>query len=118
MPGTVAGLELAWRKYGSGSFSFADLVAPAARLAHEGVAVDDDLADSLPLGAPRLALHPSSARIFLKADGRPKGIGDRLALDDLAATLDTIAAKGASGFYEGPVAEKMVERRSTRPAGG
>ncbi|MGO9757587.1 MAG: gamma-glutamyltransferase [Roseiarcus sp.] len=108
VPGTVAGLELAWRKYGSGRFSFADLVAPAARLAHEGVAVDDDLADSLPLGAPRLALHPSSARIFLKADGRPKGIGDRLALDDLAATLDTIAAKGASGFYEGPVAEKMV----------
>ena len=30
VPGTVAGLELAWRKYGSGKFSFADLVAPAA----------------------------------------------------------------------------------------
>jgi gamma-glutamyltranspeptidase / glutathione hydrolase len=37
VPGTVAGLELAWRKYGSGKFSFADLIAPAANLAHEGL---------------------------------------------------------------------------------
>ena len=29
VPGTVAGLELAWRKYGSGKFTFAELVAPA-----------------------------------------------------------------------------------------
>jgi gamma-glutamyltranspeptidase / glutathione hydrolase len=116
VPGTVAGLELAWRKYGSGRFSFADLVAPAAKLAHEGVAVDDDLADSLPLGVARLALHPSSARIFLKSDGQPKAFGDHLALDDLAATLDTIATKGAAGFYEGPVAEKLVA--AIKDAGG
>ncbi|MGA2045115.1 MAG: gamma-glutamyltransferase [Roseiarcus sp.] len=116
VPGTVAGLELAWRKYGSGRFPFAELVAPAARLAHEGVAVDDDLADSLPAGAPRLALHPASARIFLKPDGTPKTLGDRLPLDDLAATLDRIAAQGAEGFYAGPVAEKMVA--SIRAAGG
>ena len=36
VPGTVAGLELAWRKYGSGKFTFADLVAPAIALAREG----------------------------------------------------------------------------------
>jgi gamma-glutamyltranspeptidase/glutathione hydrolase len=108
VPGTVAGLELAWRKYGSGRFSLGDLIAPAARLAHEGIAVDDDLADSLPAGAPRLALHPASARIFLRPNYAPKELGDHLALDDLAATLDTIAAKGAAGFYEGPVAEKIV----------
>jgi gamma-glutamyltranspeptidase/glutathione hydrolase len=116
VPGTVAGLELAWRKYGSGRFTFADLIAPAAKLAHEGIAVDDDLADSLPLGAPRLALHPSSARIFLKPNYLPLDIGDHLALDDLAATLDTIAAKGAAGFYEGPVAEKLVA--AIQDAGG
>src|SRR5271156_6728023 len=46
VPGTVAGLELAWRKYGSCKLSFADLVAPAAQLAHQGLTVDDDVADS------------------------------------------------------------------------
>ena len=70
VPGTVAGLELAWRKYGSGKFSFADLVAPAIALAHQGLTVDDDVADSLPLAAKALASHPSSARIFLRADGK------------------------------------------------
>jgi gamma-glutamyltranspeptidase/glutathione hydrolase len=108
VPGTVAGFEVAWRKYGSGRFAFADLVAPAARLAHQGLTVDDDLADSLPYGAPRLALYPAAARIFLKPDGRPLGVGEHLALDDLAATLDVIAAEGPRGFYEGPVAQKIV----------
>src|ERR1700733_13118029 len=48
VPGTVAGLELAWRKYGSGKFSFADLIAPASALARQGLAVDDDGPDSFP----------------------------------------------------------------------
>src|SRR6516225_1438368 len=67
VPGTVAGLELAWRKYGSGKFSFAELIAPAVMLARQGLAVDDDVADSLPLAAWALASRPSSARMFLRA---------------------------------------------------
>src|SRR5208283_1141061 len=103
VPGTVAGLELAWRKYGSGKFTFADLVAPAVALARQGLTVDDDLADSLPPATPVLARHPSAARIYLKADGAAPGVGDHIALDDLAATLETIAHEGPAGFYAGPV---------------
>ena len=116
VPGTVAGLELAWRKYGSGKFSFADLVAPAIALAHQGLTVDDDVADSLPLAAKALASHQSSARIFLRDDGSVKQAGDHIALDDLAATLEAIATGGAAGFYEGPVAQKIVA--SVQAAGG
>jgi gamma-glutamyltranspeptidase / glutathione hydrolase len=108
VPGTVAGFELAWRKYGSGKFSFAELIAPAIALAREGLTVEDDVADSLPLAAKALRSHPSSARIFLRPDGSVKQAGDHVALDDLAATLETIAAQGSAGFYSGPVAEKIV----------
>ena len=108
-PGTVAGLELAWRKYGSGKFSFADLIAPAIALARQGLTVDDDVADSLPLAAKALASHTSSARIYLRPDGSVPQTGDHIVLDDLAATLEMIAAKGAAGFYSGPVAQKIVE---------
>jgi gamma-glutamyltranspeptidase/glutathione hydrolase len=108
VPGTVAGLELAWRKYGSGKFTFAELVAPAVALARQGLTVGGDVADSLPIAASTLAKHPSSARIYLKPDGSVPQTGDHIALEDLAATLDTIAAEGAAGFYTGPVAEKIV----------
>ena len=116
VPGTVAGLELAWRKYGSGRFTFADLVAPSIALALEGLTVDDDLADSLPAAAPVLAKHPSSARIYLKPDGTVPQLGDHIALDDLAATLETIGTQGAAGFYAGPVAQKIVD--AVQAAGG
>lgn len=116
VPGTVAGLELAWRKYGSGKFSFADLIAPAIALARQGLTVDDDVADSLPLAAKTIASHPSSARIYLRPDGSVPQTGDHIALDDLAATLETIAAKGAAGFYTGTVAQKIVE--AVNAAGG
>jgi gamma-glutamyltranspeptidase / glutathione hydrolase len=109
VPGTVSGLELAWRKYGSGKFTFADLIAPAIALARQGLTVDDDVADSLPLAAKALASHTSSARIYLRQDGSVPQTGDHIALDDLAATLETIGAKGAEGFYSGPVAQKIVE---------
>ncbi|HEY4809187.1 MAG TPA: gamma-glutamyltransferase [Roseiarcus sp.] len=116
VPGTVAGLELARRKFGSGKFSFADLIAPAIALAREGLTVDDDVADSLPLAAAALGRRPSSARIYLRPDGSVPQTGDHIALDDLAATLETIAANGAAGFYSGPVAQKIVE--AVNAAGG
>jgi gamma-glutamyltranspeptidase/glutathione hydrolase len=116
VPGTVAGLELAWRKYGSGKFSFADLMAPAIVLAQRGLTVDDDVADSLPLAATALAGHPSSARIYLRPDRSVPQTGDHIVLNDLAATLETIAANGAAGFYAGPVAQKIVE--AINAAGG
>jgi gamma-glutamyltranspeptidase/glutathione hydrolase len=116
VPGTVAGLELAWRKYGSGKFSFADLIAPAAALAHRGLTVDDDVEDSIPYARVALARHPAAAKIYLRPDLSAPVAGDHMNLDDLAATLDTIAARGAAGFYEGPVAEKIVA--SVREMGG
>ena len=108
VPGTVAGLALAHEKYGSGKFTLAQLIAPAIKLAREGFAVDDDLADTLPRAQLRLVRWPASAKIFLKPDGAALGRGQRLVQSDLAASLETIAANGPRAFYEGPLAEKLV----------
>ncbi|HEX3496631.1 MAG TPA: gamma-glutamyltransferase [Methylocella sp.] len=116
VPGTVAGLSLALRNYGSGKFSIAELVAPAVALARSGIDVEDDLADSLPHAQARLKRWPASARIFLRPDGRPLSRGDRLVQPDLAAVLDAIGRDGERAFYDGPVAEKIVA--SVRAAGG
>ncbi len=108
VPGTVAGLALAEEKYGSGHFTLADLIAPAVALARDGVAVTDDMADSLPNDNPRLARWPSSTKIFLKSDGSAFAPGDRLVQSELANSLEAIAQDGPRAFYEGPIAYRLA----------
>jgi gamma-glutamyltranspeptidase/glutathione hydrolase len=108
VPGTVAGLALAERKYGSGKFALADLIKPAIALARDGIAVADDTADSLPRDIARIARWPSSAPIFARADGSALAPGDRLLQTDLANTLAAIAQNGPQAFYEGDVAQKIA----------
>ena len=116
VPGTVAGLALAHRRYGSGRLTLAQLLAPAIALARDGFDVDGDLADSLPRMRERLARWPSSAAIFLNPDGSVLRPGQRLVQGDLAATLEGIARDGPRAFYEGPVAERIAA--AVREAGG
>ena len=116
VPGTVAGLTLALEKYGSGKFSLAELLQPAIALARDGFVVSDDLADTLPDWHRRLTRWPSTARVLARPDGGPYREGDRLVQSDLAATLEAIAAQGARGFYDGPVADRLA--RAVQDAGG
>jgi gamma-glutamyltranspeptidase/glutathione hydrolase len=116
VPGTVAGLALAHEKYGSGKLTLADLIEPAITLARNGVEILDDTADSLPQAQERIARWHSSAPVFLSSDGSVLSPGQDLLQPDLAATLNVIARDGPKGFYEGPVAEKIVA--AVRKAGG
>jgi gamma-glutamyltranspeptidase/glutathione hydrolase len=108
VPGTVAGLALARDKYGSGKFTLAELLQPAIALARDGFTVADDIAATLPDMRARMARWPASVKTFSRADGTPLQPGDNLKQPDLATTLTAIATQGPRGFYEGPVAEKLV----------
>ena len=116
VPGTVAGLALALDKYGSGKFTLAELLEPAIALASDGIIVADDIADTLGEGRQRLAHWPASLKMLLRDDGTPLREGDRLVQNDLAATLTAIAEQGPRGFYQGPVADRLVKAISA--AGG
>ncbi len=115
VPGSVAGLTLAHRDYGSGRFTLAELIAPAIALARAGVPVENDLLDSLLLSGPRLARWPAAAKIFLR-DGNAPRQGELLVQNDLAASLEAIARDGAPAFYDGPIARKIVA--AVNEAGG
>jgi gamma-glutamyltranspeptidase/glutathione hydrolase len=116
VPGTVAGLSLALKKYGSGKFTLAQLLQPAIVLARDGFIITDDMADTLPGWHKRLTRWPTTAKIFSRADGSSLREGDRLVQTDLATTLEAIAGHGPSGFYEGPVADELV--KGIQQAGG
>jgi gamma-glutamyltranspeptidase/glutathione hydrolase len=115
VPGTVAGLALVHRKYGSGKLSLAELMAPAIELAAQGVRVVDDLADSLPRARDRLGRWPASKRIFFLGDDTLRE-GDRLIQSDLADTLKAIARQGPRAFYTGRTATRIAA--AVQAAGG
>jgi gamma-glutamyltranspeptidase / glutathione hydrolase len=106
VPGTVAGLELALKTYGS--LKLADVMAPAIRLAEQGFPVGEKLARGLEEERPELQRFSVSRRIFLK-DGQMLRAGDTLRQPELAATLKRIAKNGAAEFYRGQTARMIVD---------
>jgi len=106
VPGTVAGLALAAKRYGTRPL--AALIAPALALARRGFELSRPLAEALNKRRARLARHPASARIFAKRDGTRYRTGERLVQRDLAWSLDQIARHGARAFYDGAIAERIA----------
>ncbi len=105
VPGSVAGLAEAHRRYGR--LPFARLVAPAVALARDGFVLDRERTDGLRAAAERLARFPASAQQFLPG-GEPPAAGVRFVQPDLARTLQAIADSGARVFYEGFIADLIV----------
>ena len=106
VPGTVAGLAFALERYGT--LSLAEALAPAIRLAEDGIVVTRDLSDSLEARRERLTAVPATAAIFFHDDGRPYQPGERLVQADLAWSLREIAEHGPEAFYRGAIAERIA----------
>jgi gamma-glutamyltranspeptidase/glutathione hydrolase len=105
VPGTVAGLELAAKTFGT--MKLAEVMEPAIRLAENGFAVSDKLARELEEEKAGLERFPVSRRIFLN-DGKLLKAGDTLKQPELASTLKRIAKNGAKEFYGGETARMIV----------
>lgn len=106
VPGTVAGLELALKTYGT--MKLAEVMAPAIRLAEQGFAVSPKLASEFADERKDLQRFSVSRRIFLK-DGAMYHAGETLKQPELAATLKRIAKNGAADFYRGETAHMLVQ---------
>jgi gamma-glutamyltranspeptidase/glutathione hydrolase len=107
VPGTVAGLELAHQRLGS--LPWADLLQPAIDLARDGMPISWYLHDSFKRLESNWERYPSSAKVFLKADGGFYQPGDTWKQPDLARTLERIQRDGKDGFYGGETARLVAE---------
>ncbi|HKC62342.1 MAG TPA: gamma-glutamyltransferase [Pyrinomonadaceae bacterium] len=107
VPGTVAGLEMALRKYGSGRFTWSQLVEPARQLAANGFTVSNVMAASLQR-EKKLADYEDTRKIFLN-NGKFYKEGDVLRQPELAATLARLQRFGPKEFYQGTTARLIVE---------
>jgi gamma-glutamyltranspeptidase/glutathione hydrolase len=106
VPGSVAGLLEVLDAHGTWAREKA--IAPAVRLAREGIEVGEDLAASLAYYQGLLGEDAAAAAVFLGQDGQAPLPGERLVQPDLAATLERVAESGRDGFYRGPVADAIV----------
>jgi gamma-glutamyltranspeptidase/glutathione hydrolase len=104
VPGTVAGLHLAWKEHGK--LPWKRLLTPAIALARDGFVVTDGLARSLRGVLPSMKRYPASLAQFSR-NGVPYEAGDVLRQPDLAKTLQLVADQGPTGFYEGEVAAAL-----------
>ena len=106
VPGTVAGMEYALKKWGTMPLS--KVLEPAIKLADKGFIVSDVLAQTLKEEKSTLGKWSSSKAIFFK-NGEPLKSGDLLVQKDLAKSLRLIAKQGAKAFYQGEIATKIAK---------
>ena len=106
VPGTVAGLTYALKKYGT--LSLKQVMTPAIGLAENGFAVNWALASKLKNHQESLERWPETHKIFFKPEGSFYTPGDLLVQEDLAWSLKQIAKEGPKAFYRGAIAEKLA----------
>ena len=107
VPGTLAGFDLALKKYGSGKIAWADLVRPARMLAQNGFAVNYSYIRGIASYEDDLSKYPESKKIFLN-NGKGFSEGDKLVQPELAQTLSRIERIGATEFYTGKTAQLIA----------
>ena len=107
VPGEVAGLATVLQRYGL--LPLATVLQPAIRLARDGFALGQHLADEIADMRDALRANPLLARNFLHPDGSPRGVGEIVHVPELADTLTRIAEQGPAAFYAGEVAAQIVD---------
>lgn len=108
VPGTVRGMELALKTYGSGKLTWSQLIEPARRLATNGFTVTYSLSRSLRSNREYLSQYPETKRIYLNG-GNLYNEGDIFRQPDLAATFSRLQRFGPNEFYEGQTARRIID---------
>ncbi|NCU21912.1 gamma-glutamyltransferase, partial [Candidatus Falkowbacteria bacterium] len=91
-----------------GQLPLSQTLAAAIQQARDGFAVDEKYRSWLSFRLDALRRYPESARIFLHRDEIP-AIGHIIRQPDLADTLTALARQGHAGFYQGAVAERLLD---------
>lgn len=106
VPGTVALMQYAQQRYGSGKISFADTLQRAIALAENGIRVSPRLSQAMMLNRDRL-IEQNGMNPYLKGE-RPYNVAEVLYQPELAGTLRILAREGSAAFYTGGIAGDIV----------
>lgn len=108
VPSTPRVLDLAWRRFGSGTIPWAELLAPAIRVAEDGFVIGPFRQRAFQHYHAVLVRQPAAAEVFVREDGTPRQVGELLRQPLLARTLRRLAEGGANEFYRGDMARQIA----------
>ena len=114
VPGVLKGLGLALEKYGT--MNYAEVMAPAIKIAREGYVVNKTTSDLILEKYDRVSYMSSTEELFLK-NGFPSNEGDTLYNKDLAKVFEEISKQGIKYFYSGELCDKIVDCMNVDEAG-
>ena len=106
VPGEVAGLLAAFKRFGS--LPLPALAAPAIKYATEGFPLEAALRFAIDRQQGTMKKFPDLARIFLPKDNVPAE-GELIRQPELGETLKAIASQGAEVFYQGWIAQAIAD---------
>ncbi|MGB9110988.1 MAG: gamma-glutamyltransferase [Telluria sp.] len=115
VPGTVRGWHEALERYGT--MSFKQVLAPAIEVATKGFPVSETFHKLTAENERKFQQFYSTSQLYLK-NGKAVATGTMLKNPDMARAYRDIAAHGYKAFYEGPMAQAMVDTVNRPPVTG
>ncbi len=109
IPGAAAGWADTVDRFGS--MTLEEVLEPAITLAEEGFPVAPLTARLWDMGVPKLKSGPHAEEMLI--DGRAPRAGELMRNPTLARTFRSLAEHGKPGFYEGRIAEAIIELLSS-----
>jgi gamma-glutamyltranspeptidase/glutathione hydrolase len=106
VPGTAAGLEHVWRRFGS--LPLERLAEPGIKLGREGVTLTKAAEYFHEILSPILISTPEAAALFTP-EGKQLVEGDVFRYPEMADALERFAAEGSEPFYRGETARAVCE---------
>lgn len=107
-PGTVKLMHETHKKLGN--LAWSSLLLPAIKLAENGFEVSERLHQSIANDIERLSVHPDTKAYFTNESGEALAVGHVLKNQAYADTLKKISSFGAHAFYNGPIADAIVDK--------
>jgi gamma-glutamyltranspeptidase/glutathione hydrolase len=111
VPGAIDAWDRLLKRFGT--MTLADALAPAIALAEDGTPVTPRVAFDWADEVSRLSADEGGSQHLL-VSGKAPSAGDIMRYPALARTLRLIAREGRDAFYEGPIAQDIVQHLAKR----
>ncbi len=106
VPGEIAGLDAALKRFGTKKFSA--VAAPAIKLARDGFPLGQHMAQEVAMTAALFASDAAFHTIYYTTDGKPKPAGATIYNRNLADLMQRLGDDPAANFYRGPIANTLA----------